>query len=204
MKKTFLLIVTCFMLLTLSSVAFAAEGPYVGGNLGFGFLHSSGLDGSGELYYDNGFALGLVMGYNLGQMRVEGEFGYTKSEINRLKYQGFGSRSLDNGDETSTSFLLNGYYDLLTISGFTPYVSAGVGFARLEINDFNNVFGSPVGNDNDSVFAYQVGFGVGYELSKEVTIDLKYRYFATEDPSFGGVKSDYNNQQILVGVRYNF
>jgi len=43
MKKTFFLFVSFFILLVLSSVAFSAEGPYISGNFGLGFLTDSDL-----------------------------------------------------------------------------------------------------------------------------------------------------------------
>jgi len=45
-----------------------------------------------------------------------------------------------------------------------------------------------IGSEDDTVFAYQIGAGAGYAVNKNITIDLKYRYFATEDPDFEGIK----------------
>jgi len=61
-----------------------------------------------------------------------------------------------------------------------------------------------VGNSDDTVLAYHVGFGVGYAVNKSVTIDFKYRYFATDDPKFDGTKAEYGNHNIILGVRYSF
>ncbi len=100
---------------------------------------------------------------------------------------------------TSTSFLVNGYYDFFTKSPITPYLSAGIGFANLKINDLDDF-----GDSSDTVLAYQVGVGLGYAINREVTLDFKYRYFATADPNFDGMDAECGSHNIYVGARYNF
>jgi opacity protein-like surface antigen len=109
------------------------------------------------------------------------------------------------GDVTSLSLLMNGYYGFVNNSAFTPYLSAGLGFAKVEVNDFN-VPGSglPDSNDDDTVFAYQVGVGVGCAVNEKVTIDVKYRYFATSDPEFDTTEAEFASHNFLFGVRVNF
>ena len=72
--------------------------------------------------------------------------------------------------------------------------STGVGYANVDLD----------GDEDDSVFAYQVGAGIGYAVSDQATIDLKYRYFATEDPDFGGVDAEVASHNIYLGIRVNF
>ena len=83
------------------------------------------------------------------------------------------------------------------------YISAGIGFAKLEVSDFA-VIGIPIGDSDDTVLAYQAGVGVGYAVDKNLTIDLKYRYFATENPNFGNVDAEVASHNIYLGLRYNF
>ena len=190
--------------LLLSGVAFSAEGPYVSGNLGIGFPMDSDLsDSSGSLTVesDPGFALGVAAGYNFGMFRLEGEIGYQKNDLDKVSV---GPVSVSaSGDVTNTYFLGNGYFDFINSSPFTPYVSAGIGFAKLKVNDFA-VLGTRIGDSDDTVFAYQAGAGVGYAINKNFTIDLKYRYFATENPNFDGLDGEYASHNIYLGLRYNF
>ncbi len=206
MKKTFLLVVSCLLFLLLSSAAFGAQGPYASGSLGIGFLRDSivretGFSGDAE--FDSGAVLGLAVGYYIGNCRLEGEFGYQKNDVDKIGAFGVGFNA--SGDITSTSLLVNGYYDLLKYGALTPYVSLGLGLASLELNDLT-VPGATTGSagDDDMVFAYQVGAGVGYALNPQMTIDFKYRYFATQDPDFGGTKFEYGSHNFLLGLRYNF
>jgi outer membrane autotransporter protein len=108
-----------------------------------------------------------------------------------------------SGDVTSLSFLANVYYDFVNSTPFTPYLTAGAGVAWLDVNDLA-VAGMRVGDSDDTVFAYQFGAGVGYAINKNLTVDLKYRYFATEDPKFDGIDAEFANHNVYLGLRYNF
>ena len=60
-----------------------------------------------------------------------------------------------------------------------------------------------------SVFAYQLGTGIGNQISPETTFSLDYRYFATADPEFNDVdglpyEAEYDSHIIRIGVRVNF
>ena len=66
-----------------------------------------------------------------------------------------------------------------------------------------------------SVFAWQVGAGVGIKASEHVVVDLGYRYFQTAniavdnmalipEHGVGPVDLTRSGSNILAGVRYNF
>ncbi len=59
-------------------------------------------------------------------------------------------------------------------------------------------------NDDDTVFAYQVGAGVGYAVTEKVSFDVKYRYFATSDPEFDTTKAEYSSHNVYAGIRVTF
>ncbi len=209
MRNRFLRIIglSCVIVLLFSAIAFSAEvvrGPYVSGQMGMSILRNSDLtDGISvvTLEFSKGWALGAAAGYNFGMFRAEGEIGYQKNSIDKVSV---GSASASaSGDATSTSFLVNGYFDFVNSSSFTPYVSAGIGMAKIKANDFS-IAGIAIGSEDDTVFAYQVGAGVGYSINKNMIIDLKYRYFATKDPEFGSIKANIGSHNIYLGFRYNF
>ena len=68
----------------------------------------------------------------------------------------------------------------------------------------------------DTVFAYKVGGGVGYELTNHVTLQVSYRFFKTNQLEFTGRNSlsnvvntvsattDMQGHLFEVGVRYRF
>ncbi len=89
-----------------------------------------------------------------------------------------------------------------------PYIELGAGVARVEVNDFT----AGDFNDDDIVFAYQGGAGLAFDLTERLTVDLGYRYFATDDPSFStagnnisqDVEFEYAQHGALVSLRYLF
>lgn len=204
MKRNLVVLSGCALAFLLASPAYSADatvGPYVSANLGLVMPSDSDgtVDGAPGLdfktTYDAGWALGAALGYNFGAVRAEGEVAYQKADEDKVSWAG------GTFDSTATisafSFLVNGYYDFVNSSAFTPYLSAGLGFATLKWADDG-------WSTDDTVFAYQVGAGVGYAMSKNVTLDAKYRYFATADAKFDTTKVEFASHNVLFGIRVNF
>ncbi len=209
MKKIILAIACCATLLSISSVAYSAEGLYVSGNLGLAIPNNSDVtfsDSPGAtltVESNSGLALAGAIGYGLSNnVRLEAEVAYQKNDMDKMKILGVG---LDiNGDTSSLALLLNGYYDFKNKSAFTPFIGGGIGIAKVNMSDVT-LFGLPIGSsDDDTVFAYQVGAGVSYAVNEKVSIDVKYRYFATSDPEFGTSTMEYSSHNIYAGVRVAF
>lgn len=218
MNKKMLLAAGCTLTVLCSVPALAAEknGPYVSGHLGMAMpSDATGTDStvpglSLDVDYDSGFAINLALGYRTGPMRLEGEIGYQKSDVDTItaSYGGV-SASASSGfsaDTSVTSFMLNGYYDFQNSSAFTPYITAGLGFAKvkasLDIPDYG--LGSYNWSDKDTVFAYQIGAGFEYAVNQTVSLDARYRYFATSDPSFGTEDWEFSSHNLMLGARFKF
>jgi opacity protein-like surface antigen len=147
----------------------------------------------GELDFGTGWVLGVALGTTVADdFRVEGELEYRSSD--------FDIEGLEGEDTLSTlSLMLNGYYDFQTGSALTPYVGAGIGWARHDIDD---------ADVDDSVFAYQATLGVCWALNDTMALDFAYRYFATADPEFGDGEDaqelEYDSHNLTAGIRYKF
>jgi opacity protein-like surface antigen len=80
----------------------------------------------------------------------------------------------------SSALFLNGYFDFPTKwQKAKPYAGAGVGWANNQLSDtsYVNPFGANTlrgGTVNN--FAWDVGLGLGFEVSKGMIIDIGYRY----------------------------
>jgi opacity protein-like surface antigen len=78
-------------------------------------------------------------------------------------------------------FLANGYVDLGTYKGITPYVGAGIGTSRNTISgfrDINNDLNASgfAGTDSQWNFAWALHAGVGFRVTENLIFDLGYSY----------------------------
>lgn len=210
--KTTGIICTCLLLLLSPAVVIASDGQYISGHIGANWLSdadfngSPGLTVSSEVEFDTGLHLGAAYGYDFGEFRVEGEFGYQSHEFKKMKdikLNGIplGDRDAD-GDIDAFIFLINGFYDVNTGTKLTPYLGGGIGFAVLEIKDLF-VEGIVRGDDDDTVFAYQLAGGMAYELTERIFADLSYRFVATSEPDFADLEY-YNSHNLVAAIRYSF
>jgi opacity protein-like surface antigen len=205
----------------------AAEAQwYFSGNLGVNILSdldfqdrdTAGNSAGGESSHDTGYVFSAAGGYSWGRVRVEGEMSYRQNDLDQLTVTsvtlaGFGSAtglataSL-SGDSSAFGVMINGWYDVDTGSPWTPFFSAGIGFASVNLN-IENVGGVAVNFDeSDTVFAYQVGAGLGYKLNQTTTLTLTYRYFGTSDPEFSNgvdtIDGEYQSHSVAVGAIERF
>ena len=79
-------------------------------------------------------------------------------------------------------FLANGYVDVGTWGGFTPYVGGGVGLAAYQVSGLKdtslypgNAFGF-ANNNNGTNFAWALMAGLSYRFSTSLLLDVGYRY----------------------------
>jgi opacity protein-like surface antigen len=92
----------------------------------------------------------------------------------------------------------NAYYDFSTEGSFSPFIGAGLGFANIEadLDDFDS--------EDDTVFAYQFILGGSLTASEQLSVDLQYRYFATDDPEFDDLDAEYSTHNVMIGLRHSF
>ncbi len=78
----------------------------------------------------------------------------------------------------------------------TPFVMGGPGVSFFEVKDFG---------DQQTVFAYQAGAGVMFDMTETLAVEVSYRFFGTTEPTLPLV-SDINNTHHngLVGLTYSF
>jgi len=95
-----------------------------------------------------------------------------------------------NLKERKLGLMANAYYDFNNASEFTPYVMAGVGVNRGSLEGKISGYeegttgalkaaSETIKSKNLTSFAYQVGVGVGYEVVKDITLDVGYKMSGT-------------------------
>jgi len=184
------------------------------------------------LGFDSSGLFGLGIGYNWNdwlRFDVTGEY--------RSRANFHGSQIITSGGATYTDeysgsksewlFLANAYVDLGTWAGFTPFIGAGVGTARVTIHSFQDVCttvsvctgGSVAFADEHSKwnFAWALHAGLAYKITKNTTFELAYRYVNLGDAESGDIyaydgTNNINNpmkfenltsHDIKVGLRFN-
>jgi opacity protein-like surface antigen len=210
--KIKLILSGCIFMLLLSSTVFAVEGLYISGNAGYSLLSDSQLhETSGSLTvttdaeFDADFIIGAAIGKVMDQGRIELALDYKSYEVEKFKNfnaTGFGNLGdfTGTGDVTILSLLINGFYDIDMESPVAPYIGAGIGFAHIDLEDIT-IAGYSLGNSDDTVFAFQLGTGIGFAIDESITIDVGYRYFRTEDPEFDGTEAKINTHDFILGLR---
>ena len=200
MKKQFVVLLALTMFIGLGvSAAFAA--PYISGNVGAVWVEDSDtkddLGNDAEVSFDPGFGITAAIGnaYENG-LRAEVEFGYRTSDVDDFDSDS-GSVS-NNGDISTISLMLNGYYDFMPKETISPFIGAGMGYANVD-GDFGDR-----DSEDDNVFAYQVAVGVAFAINPQTKIDVQYRYFDTDDGDFDGLEVEYGTHNAMLGVRYSF
>ncbi len=214
MNNRSLSLVCAGSLLCLASLAHADEGWYVRGQGGASLLTSSELDDptgilaalDTDINFDIGYDLSGALGYHWGLFRVEGEMTYAESDIDEVEVLGIEVNG--SGDVNSLGFMANVFKDFEISDVWQVNLGGGIGYAIVSINDAS-VVGIPLADDEDSVFAYQLGTGIDYQMSPATTLSLDYRYFATLDPEFNAVdgspfEAEYDSHIIRLGVGISF
>ncbi|WP_243373015.1 outer membrane beta-barrel protein [Geotalea sp. SG265] len=229
-RRLKLLAITCILLLpALSWSASIRPGAYVSGFIGASVPRSTNVDSSqlaadgsflsarDEVEFDPGINIGGTGGYDFGFLRLEGELSYKHSEINTITDRADGFR-FGNPDGNIGVFAMmgNAFFDLHNKGPVAPYLGGGIGFANLHLSD---TFGTDITSngpervflypeDDDTVFAYQAGAGVGIALNRRLTLDIGYRYFGTSRARFSDgldtAEFRYESHNAAVGVRVKF
>jgi opacity protein-like surface antigen len=190
---------------------------YVSGNAGIAKpedseTRSSNLPGVAVNYgFDKDLTFAAALGLVEGPYRSEAEVSYQKNDLDSVNAVGLGTNPANaglSGSAKAVSGLVNAYYDFDVGRGIHPYVTAGVGFsrirARLVVEGFDNISHKY----EDTVLGYQIGAGVGYALSRYLTLDLRYRFMTGQDPEFrtaaGTTTARFKSHNFTAGLRVRF
>jgi len=138
------------------------------------------------------------------------------------------------GNLSSMVALFNAYVDLGTWNCLTPYIGAGIGYATNRISgltdqginypDPTGAFSAIVqptlgtaGSGTKSNVAWALMAGVGYEVNKNLTLEVGYRYLNLGDAKSGGIQNAFlaqsyaplkakeiESHDFKIGMRWNF
>ena len=158
---------------------------------------------------DDSWTVGAGFGYKAGWLRTDVTVDYGV----RTAYKGDTALAAPDYAAKFESYtaLANGYIDLGTWAGITPYVGAGAGIAHLQTKHFFIVSSgtSMPETKRKTNFAWAYGGGVSYGLSAKFLIDLNYRHLsygdvATDMDAAGNqlMFKDLKAHEFRAGLRY--
>ncbi|MFC1838681.1 outer membrane protein [Thermodesulfobacteriota bacterium] len=207
--KRIIIISCCIMITLFCSQTYGAEGRYTSLNLG------AAIPGNSDIFDENdpetrlaakfkkGMFASIALGKEYEYFRFEGEFFYHANDFESASIAGIDAAV--SGEISALALLLNGYFDYKTNSDFTPYLYAGLGASMVSLSGLgvpDAGFGRV--SDEDLVAAYQFGCGLTYRMNKNISLDLKYRYFVPSDPDFNTIQTEFDSQNISLGLRIYF
>ncbi|MDF1633671.1 outer membrane protein [Mycoplana sp. MJR14] len=220
----------------MSTVA-VAQGWYIRGDIGYSpsiegddidynYIGEGGADESREPFDDarfsKPFSYGFGMGYQFNNfLRTDLTTDFfnssfdADSSIGRAcpgENAGTGCDFTHDSGFNAISVLANGYVDLGTYAGFTPYIGAGVGATNVQWDDLktratcvdgagvcgDTSQGDPVRNPGEESwrFTYALMAGASYDLTNRVKLDIGYRYSDID----GGKMFGYNDAEKALGA----
>lgn len=178
-------------------------------------------------YNEPGLGGALAFGYDFdtgGGVGVRGELegGILSNSIDSHTVVALGA-TFDGanafGDTRVLYGMANVAIDLDLGNGFKPYVGAGLGWAQVNFDNHGIVLAGPVGplgpgnvtamDDSDSGLMWQIGAGVGYDVSENLTLELGYRYMQVNNIELTAVDGTVSSVPIhqhqgMLGFRYSF
>jgi len=165
--------------------------------------------GTIDTEFEDDWNYSAAYGWKREGYRYEVELVVGEDDVSSHTLNGGAPLAGPTGGINMAGVLFNGYYDFSAASAFTPYVGAGLGVAMVEAEGFGVATIPDVLDDDDTVIAYQLMAGIGYDLSDRTNLFAEYRYFGTESAdvttsvSTGSVATDldYSINQFRFGVR---
>jgi len=189
------------------------SGWYVRGDIGYRFQDTGSVTSAiapnpTNNRIDDAFAIGVGVGYKWSWFRTDitADYGFSS------KYSGdtAGFTPDFTAKVQTTTVLANGYFDLGTWYGFTPYVGAGVGGAYVQTSDFLSASAPAAAVSSDRWnFAWAAMAGVSYCFTPNLILDIGYRYLDQGQVKTGLTSlgdqltfKDLTAQEIRAGFRW--
>lgn len=226
MSKTLKKILLCTALIAISqnASAFGREGKgYSKIDIGYGMNHVKrdfSLPSTGDAKSDNrGLAFSVGGGkYFLDELRLGFSVLYTSGMKGKLKNPSISGLS-GNSRLSTAGLFIDGYYDLLTGSGFNPYLGLGVGLTRTELKDSYDYSGTPASaSKSKTKLAYKINPGLSYHINTSIDLDMGYTFIYRTQGSKKNGPRGFNMtsatvadmakvghlQMFTLGLRYTF
>jgi opacity protein-like surface antigen len=168
---------------------------------------SSVNDTPGSMRFDTGYSIDGSLGYDFGNgLSIEGQVGYLNGDASGVTYDGVDADV--DGSASITYAMVNGWYGF-DLGGISPFIGGGVGVASLAVDAEFPALPTASIDDSAVTWAAQLGAGVSFALTEDISLTGRYRYLTTGEVSLTDVDGDENvgsaSANILdVGLKVAF
>jgi opacity protein-like surface antigen len=186
-----------------------------------------------ESSYDLGYSVSAAVGYKFAGSILKGRVGplYPRTELELVwREHKIDELEIDNdgglgsfvgvgpltglsesasGEVRSASAIYNLWIDVdMPRVPVVPYFGGGIGVAGVWANEVT-VRNVQIVDDSDTAFAYQLGAGVGVEVTEWLTLTIDYRWMGAAEPELeteadGRFDTEYDSHNLGMGLRYFF
>ena len=198
MKKSLFCAVSALVLgLAIAPAAQARDGVYIAvrGGTSDQNIKDATSDALSEL--DSVSMFSGAVGYKYSYFRAELEYTWRDDySDNQITASG-----LINDELKSASYMLNAYIDFMPEYIVSPYISAGIGYTDLEINEtITDSLGRQKYSWDKNAFTWSVGAGATLRINKCLNLDAGYRYL-----NYGKIEgARMKSHEWYGGLRYTF
>lgn len=210
MRKT---IVALFAAALFAPSAASAQ-LYFGGHGGLNLVadtEATDVSGGGnhaDITFQPGETYGAVVGGRIpvgarNAIDLEAEITLRDNEIDSYTDWWTGIDIPVSGDVSSTAYMVNLWFNFGRDRRWTPYVGGGLGLVDVETSGVV-IGGTAFADDEDSVFAAQLGAGVAFAITPKLDLTLDYRVLATEAVRFQALQldADYVSYSFRAGIKF--
>lgn len=181
-------------------------------------LDTVALDIAGDIELDDGIGFALALGRHVtDEVSVEVEAAYRAFDVSGASGVTLGGAPQTiglSGEVDTWTLMVNGRYEM-GLGFASPYLGAGLGLARHDgdltvthssLGAFLRVPGLTTlsSSGDDTVFAYQLLAGVGFEVGPNMDLIVGYRYLGSSDLDIEQFTASYATHALEAGLRLGF
>ena len=174
---------------------YSTKGAYVTGSIGGSAVGDIDVQGvTSDVEFETGLGLDLGLGYDFGNIRVEGT--WTRCQSDKTSWVGYTIKT----DTTIDSVMASVYYDFREDKQWSPFLGVSAGATSV---DFDGA--------SESDYSYGLGYGLTYKTSDQVEFFFKGQTIVVPELRFAAtanngtvVINNGNYTNGTIGIRYRF
>ncbi|MCM1323126.1 MAG: outer membrane beta-barrel protein [Acetobacter sp.] len=202
MTKAIKVILVLISIITFSTTSVYAEcdGFYLAGRIGQAKYKLEDGRGSVDSSHSDYIVdkkrllLSGAIGYRYEHFRAEFEYIWRKKNSKQIA-------GITTGKFSSPSYMFVVYYDFFPYYWFTPFVNAGIGYTRSKLS-FSNSTTDTKYSIKENAFTWSLGAGITAKVTNRFNVDFGYRYYDMGELSVFNGKTDLEDHEIYLGLRY--